>query len=222
MSNLINLFNNINLGEPFIKTQVNLLISLIFTIILVSIMLITYKLSQDPLSYNRKFNITLMMLSFISTVLLSLVQNYPLLSLGVFGSLSICRVRANTKDPRDIGFVFWSLSIGISSAVGEFAVGLMSTLILSMLMVIFSKSIKRKDVLTMVVRGSKDQVTNVQKIFYQIPNSSIQAKNLFTDSFELVYKLKLPPHEGEKLLLALNNMHGINSVNVLAPQTKVA
>ena len=89
-------------------------------------------------------------------------------------------------------------------------------------MVILSRRIKRKDILTMVVRGSKDQVANVQEIFYQIPSSTIQAKNLFTDSFELVYKLKLPPQEGEKLLLILNDMHGVDSVNVLAPQSKVA
>lgn len=217
-----NLLNSLNLGEQVLQTQLHLLISLIFTLFLVSIMLITYKLCQDPLSYNRKFNITLMMLSFISTVLLSLIQKYPLLSLGVFGSLSICRIRTNTKDPRDIGFIFWSLSIGISSAVGEFVLGIISSVILSILMVILSKSIKRKDVLTMVVRGNKDQISNVQEIFHRIPRSTIQAKNLFTDSFELVYKLKLPPQEGEKLLQILNNMKGINSVNVLAPQSKVA
>lgn len=217
-----NLLNNLNLGEPFLQSEAHILISLLFTIFLVAIMVITYKLCQDPLSYNRKFNITLMMLSFISTVLLSLIQKYPLLSLGVLGSLSICRIRTNTKDPRDIGFIFWALSIGISSAVGEFTIGIISTLILSILMVILSRRLKRKDILTMVVRGSKDQVANVQKIFYQIPSSTIQAKNLFTDSFELVYKLKLPPQEGEKLLLILNDMHGVDSVNVLAPQSKVA
>lgn len=217
-----NLLNNLNLGEPFLQSEAHILISLLFTIFLVAIMVITYKLCQDHLSYNRKFNITLMMLSFISTVLLSLIQKYPLLSLGVLGSLSICRIRTNTKDPRDIGFIFWALSIGISSAVGEFTIGIISTLILSILMVILSRRIKRKDILTMVVRGSKDQVANVQEIFYQIPSSTIQAKNLFTDSFELVYKLKLPPQEGEKLLLILNDMHGVDSVNVLAPQSKVA
>lgn len=222
MSSLMNLFNNNNLGELITETHHHLTINLISTIILISIMMVTYRLCQSPLSYNRKFNITLMMLSFISTVMFSLVQNFPLLSVGVFGSLSICQIRTNTKDPRDIGFVFWALSIGISAALGELIMGITSTLILSVLMVIFSRSIKKKDILTVVVRGNKDHIASVQEIFHQIPRSSIQAKNLFTDSFELVYNLRLPPHEGERLLLTLNNMHGINSVNVLAPQTKVA
>lgn len=220
MYNLFNLINN-NIKELLIHNDFHLLI-MAYAMLLVSIMLITYRLCQDPLSYNRKFNITLMMLSFISTIILSLIQKYPLLSLGVLGSLSICRIRTNTKDPRDIGFVFWSLSIGICCAANEFIVGITSTLTLSVLMIVFTRAIKRKDILTMVVRGNKEQVASVQEIFYQLPGSCIQAKNLFTDSFELVYKIKIPPHEGEKLLLTLNNMHGINSVNVLAPQTKVA
>lgn len=60
------------------------------------------------------------MLALLSTVLLALIRNNPLLSLGVLGSLSICRIRTNTRDPRDLGFVFWALMIGISSSLGAF------------------------------------------------------------------------------------------------------
>ena len=89
--------------------------------------MIIYRLCHDTLTYNRKFNITLLMLSCISTVLLALIQNNPLLSLGVLGSLSICRIRMNTKDPQDLGFVFWALAVGISSAVGAFLIGAVSS-----------------------------------------------------------------------------------------------
>ena len=50
----------------------------------------------------------------------------------------------------------------------------------------------------------------------------MQAKNLFQDSFELVYELRIPHTEEEKLLLQLGSMKGVHGVNVLAPQTKVA
>lgn len=50
----------------------------------------------------------------------------------------------------------------------------------------------------------------------------MQSKNLFQDSFELVYELRVPHTEEEKLLLLLGSMKGIYGVNVLAPQTKVA
>lgn len=78
---------------------------LFFTIAVAGFLLLIYRACHDTLTYNKKFNILLMMLALLSTVLLALIRNNPLLSLGVLGSLSICRIRTNTRDPRDLGFV---------------------------------------------------------------------------------------------------------------------
>lgn len=51
--------------------------------------MVVYHLCHDALTYNRRFNITLLMLSFVSTILLTLIQNNPMLALGVLGSFSL-------------------------------------------------------------------------------------------------------------------------------------
>lgn len=209
-------------GSPYIQTVGGFLLSMLIVLILSTVMMVVYRLCHDSLTYNRKFNVTLTMLALASAILLALIQNNPLFSLGVMGALSICRIRTNTRDPRDLGFVFWSLSIGISSALGAFAVGALGTLVMSCVMLLIGRTAKKKDVLTIVVRGAKKQVGNVQELFSNLRGSAIQSKNLFQDSFELVYELKAPPQEEEKLLLLLNSMEGIHEVNVLAPKTKVA
>lgn len=38
-----------------------------------------------------------------------------ILSLVMLGSLSIVRFRTNIRDPRDIGFIFWAMAIGIAA-----------------------------------------------------------------------------------------------------------
>lgn len=222
MSKLIEFFSQGSLASPYILTPTALMFSLAFTMILSGFMLVTYKMCHNSLTYNKNFNVTLLMLSFISTVLLALVQNNPLLSLGVLGSLSICRIRTNTRDPRDIGFVFWALTIGISSAVGAFIVGISSSLILGVVLIIFNRNVKNKKSLMMVVRGSKSQMDRVQEMLGRTHGSTIQSKNIFIDSFEFVYELKVKPTEEEFILSMLNEMEGIHGVNVLAPETKVA
>lgn len=209
-------------GSGYLLTPSHLAVSLVVTMIFGAIMFATYRLCHDSLTYNKKFNITLLMIALISTILLALVQDNPILSLGVLGSLSICRIRTNTKDPRDIGFVFWALAIGISSAVGAFIMGLGSTVLLSILLILFSRSIKDRKAVTMVVRGSKDQVDRVQEVFRETKGSSVQCKNVFADTFELVYELKMPCREEQMLLSLFSTMEGIHDVNVLAPQSKVA
>lgn len=62
----------------------------------------------------------------------------------------------------------------------------------------------------------------LSQMLRQTPGSSIQSKNLFKDSFELVYELHIPQSEEERIAQVLGSMKGIYGVNVLAPQTKVA
>lgn len=209
-------------GNPWIQTAEGLLASMLAVILLSGIMMMVYRLCNDSLTYNRKFNITLMMLALASDILLVLIQNNPMFSLGALGALSICRIRTNTRDPRDLGFVFWALTIGISSALGAFAVGLSGTLVLSLVMLTLGRAVKRRDILTMVVRGEKAVAAAVQEMVSSIPGSTIQSENLFQDTFELVYALKASQQDEERLLLQLGEMKGIHGVNVLAPKTKVA
>lgn len=100
--------------------------------------------------------------------------------------------------------------------------GLGSTVLLSILLILFSRSIKDRKAVTMVVRGSKDQVDRVQEVFRETKGSSVQCKNVFADTFELVYELKMPCREEQMLLSLFSTMEGIHDVNVLAPQSKVA
>ena len=102
MSNWMKTFMGEQVAAPYITTMQNLLGSILFTLVVAGFMLVIYRVCHDTLTYNKKFNITLMMLVVISTVLLALIQNNPLLSLGVLGSLSSCRIRTNTKDPREM------------------------------------------------------------------------------------------------------------------------
>ncbi len=221
MKEWMEIFMEKQIGGPYILTTRNLLFSVLFTIVVSCFMFMIYRVCHDTLTYNRKFNITLMMLSLVSTVLLALIQNNPLLSLGVLGSLSICRIRTNTKDPRDLGFVFWSLAIGIASAVGAFVVGVISSLVMGIVLLLFHKMDKGPEHQMMIVRGEKKQLDQVQQLLHEA-GAVVQSKNVFSETFELVYELPMKDQEEEKLLSHISHMDGIRGVNVLAPETKVA
>lgn len=207
---------------PFVESVWDLAVCLLAALVLAGIMMGIYRLCHDSLTYRPKFNVTLMMLALVSALLLALIQNNPLFSLGALGALSICRIRINTRDPRDLGFVFWSLMIGISSALGAFLVGLLGTAVLSGVMLLLGGCRRKKKVLTVVVRGRKEKMQQVQATFQRMRGGKLQSQNVFADSFEMVYDLDVPPEEEAKLLGIFDNMEGIDGVNVLAPETQVA
>ena len=221
MSKMLRLIFNNPVNHSYILTIGNLTMSLLFTIVVSLLMIATYWYLHDTLTYNKKFNITLVMLSMITTLLLALIQNNPLLSLGVLGSLSICRIRTNTKDPRDLGFVFWALSIGIASAVGAFMASLVSSFMIAFVLFVFECNKKKRHMITIVVRGKREILTSVEELFHRISSSMMQSKNVFEDTFEVVYEIKEQEFDRLKLLDAIDAMDGIHGVNVLAPETQI-
>ena len=50
--------------------NIELAISIVFTLFTGGLMMLVYRFCHDALTYNRRFNITLLMLAFVSTILL--------------------------------------------------------------------------------------------------------------------------------------------------------
>ena len=221
MSKLLKMVFESPVNDPYILTVEHLACSLVFTIFVGLIMMMVYRYCHDTLTYNKKFNVLLLMLSCITCVLLALIQNNPLLSLGVLGSLSICRIRTNTKDPRDLGFVFWALSIGIASAVGAFLASLLSSVVLALIILAFEFKRKQKHSITMIVRGQKQRLDTVEDVFLKLSRCAIQSKNVFEDHFEVVYEVDQQEIEKKSILEVFNQMDGIHGVNVLACETQI-
>ena len=200
---------------------VSLLLRLSFSLILGLLMMWVYRACQNSLSYNKQFNVTLMMMTLGSTILLSLLQNNPLFSLGALGALSICRIRINTRDPRNLGFVFWALTIGISSALEAFVVGALGSAVLTLVILLLNCYGEAKPGTTLIIRGAREKLSTVVAMLSQSGKNILLSQNIFAEDFELVYTLKISSQEQEHLLVALNELEGVDSVNILAPETRV-
>lgn len=205
------------------QSHEGIIISLLVTMGLCAIIYTTYKLSYNSINYNKKFNITLVMLAFISTILMDLIQSNLALSLGMLGSLSIARFRTTVKDTRDIGFIFWSMAIGISSSTGNYFIGLIGSIIMSVFMIVTSKLFKTGDMLLLVIRGKTSNIGEIQSIINKINKSNkVKAKNINSDSYELVYEIKSHNNEDDEIINRVLNLDGVDSVNILAPNTEIA
>ena len=69
------------------------LVTLVYASALSAIMYFAFKRSRSAIMYDQKFNVTLVMIAFMITLMLQLVQSNVALSVGIMGSLSIVRFR---------------------------------------------------------------------------------------------------------------------------------
>ena len=178
-----------NVGHEM--TTITLLKTLGFAAFLAMLLFITYKIAHSRNTYQPKFAVTLVIMAFVSTILMDLIQSNLALSLGMLGSLSIVRFRTNIRDPRDIGFIIWAMAIGLTAATMSFIAGLLGSVILATLMIVTKKDDDLIDDKLLVVRGSVSDLDRIQLIVDGIGSSKIKAKNILSDSFELVYEVRI-------------------------------
>ncbi len=196
-----------------------ILFTLGLAMLLAVILWAAYRLANTKETYQPKFAVTLVVLAFVSTILMDLVQSNLALSLGMLGSLSIVRFRTNIKDPRDIGFIVWSMAIGIAAATQSFLIGVTGSVILAAVMILSKRSEGAVSQMLLVVRGSDADLDRIQKVVDHMEGSNtVKAKNVLSDSFELVYEVRISDSESNRVIENLFELGGIDSVNLLAPK----
>ena len=211
--------------QQVVPTPVNLMdviITLTYTGLLCFIMYRTFKNSRSEIVYDSKFNVTLVMIGIVVTLMLQLVGSNLALSVGIMGSLSIVRFRTNTKDPRDLGFVFWAMGIGLASATSNWEIGLIGSIILAVFLSLTSDRKATEGAMLVVVRGGNSNVPLIaDTVLRNVSNARLKAENLLTDSFEIVYEIKTSHEIQQKLMSEIMTVDGVDSVNMLAPSAEV-
>ena len=199
-----------------------ILITFLATIFLSAIMGGTYKLCFSKLNYNYKFNTTLVMISFITMLLLVLVGQSLVISMGMLGILALVRFRTNVKDTRDIGFIFWSIAIGIGCATQNFLIILLGSIVIAIFLLITSYEKSHAHGFLLVLRGSNVDINQIEALLKKdVGSFKISAKNILEDSFELVYEIKIKDSHENILIDKFSSIDSIDSINILSPSAEV-
>lgn len=105
--------------------------------LLSGVLYISYCISHGGSVYSRRFNVTLVMLTMITTLVMNVIGNNIALSLGMVGALSIVRFRTAVKDSRDTAYIFWAIAIGICCGVSDYLIATMGTVAVFSFLLLF-------------------------------------------------------------------------------------
>ena len=196
-----------------------IILSLAVALGLAMMMWFAYRKANTKTTYQPRFAVTLISLALLSTILMDLIQSNLALSLGMLGSLSIVRFRTNIKDPRDIGFIFWAMSIGLAASTGSYVIGLVGSIVVGVCMILTARRADPASDMLLVVRGSQTDLDHIGKIVTDdCTRSQVKAKNIMSDSFELVYDVSIPMQHSNSMIQKLFDLQGIDTVNLLAAE----
>lgn len=103
------------------------LLSVVLAFLLSQVIAVTYERTYQGLSYSRALFQALALASIIATILMYTIGNNLARGLGIAGIFAVIRFRTNLRDPRDIVFIFASLSVGVACGIRAYSLALIGT-----------------------------------------------------------------------------------------------
>lgn len=203
--------NSANLGVK------GILMTMLGGILISAIIYLTYYFSYKGVAYNRKFNLSLIVISLISIVIMLMISSNIVISLGMVGALSIVRFRTAVKDSRDTVFIFWAITEGLCVGSGNFQLALVTTLFIAIIMVISSLFPNVVSKYMLIISGGKtniniDKVNDTLKEY--VKNSKLRVINKDNDHQEMIFEIKLKNNVSEELIKSIKKISGVKSVGL--------
>lgn len=200
----------------------DILINFLAAAIIAIAIYISYRLSHVSGVYNKKFNISLIMLTLITTLVMNVIGNNIALSLGMVGALSIVRFRTAIKDSRDTAYIFWCIAVGICCGVSEYLIAGIGSFIIFIFLIFFG-IIKNDDRVLIVIKtdiNAADKVDNAIDSFFK-GKEKLKVKNQSIDTgisdmiFEVSGKLLDKKDKDGVLLKSVQEIEGLHTFNVV-------
>ena len=171
-----------------------------------------YKKTFAGVMYSSSFGVTLVALTMITSITILAVTSNVVLSLGMVGALSIVRFRTAIKEPLDIAFLFWSIAAGIILAAGLIPLAVIGSLIIGLILLIFTNRKSHVNPYILVVRcDSKESESNATQYIGQNTNKMvIKSKSVQKGNIELNYEVRLK-NDDTTFINTLSDLNGVSS-----------
>ena len=178
-----------------------------------------YRLVYTGVLYSKRFALSLVVLSLVTSVVILAISSNVGLSLGMVGALSIVRFRTAVKDFMDTIFMFWAIVNGIICGAGYMLISVLATLAIGALIlaVFYFGKISQQDVYLVVIR-SRDDVSFAD-LSPILADAKIKSCSSSAGVQENITELRLTGKQLDQLR-ALARKEGVISVDIVAYNTK--
>lgn len=90
-----------------------------------------YRQTHRGISYSVSLVHTMIIMAITTALIMEIIGSNIARAFSLVGALSIIRFRTAIKEPRDVGFLFCSMAVGMACGTGFFALAVMFTLFIS-------------------------------------------------------------------------------------------
>jgi len=177
-------------------SPIQIVLTILVAFLIGGFIYLIYKKTFSGVMYSRSFNLSLVMLTMVTSLVLLLINNNLTMSLGMVGALSIVRFRTAVKDPIDTVFMFWAIAEGMALGAKFFDVALIGMLVIGAVMVIITSFRRRSNLPYLLVLHYHEGASQaVRSLVRQLPKHKLKSKVVRQEDVELTLEIRLQENE---------------------------
>lgn len=165
--------------------------------------------------YDHSFNISLVIMTILVSVIIVTISTNITLSLGMVGALSIVRYRTAVKNPLDLMFLFWAITSGIAIGAQYYYIAVI-TLAFVTLALVFLKHLKGDERLYVLIVNYEDSLELEEEIRRRLSDykGKVRSKIVKNGTTELTMEVRLKV-ENMNLTQLLSQLEGVHDVTLV-------
>lgn len=216
--------DNLNFNDLFKKSillldsftnisYIDVLIGLIISFLIGMFIYLIYQKSFRGVVYSFNYNVSFVLMTMITTLIIMTISTNIVLSLGMVGALSIVRFRTAVKDPLDIVYMFWAISVGIATGAKQYPLALIGSLAIGLtLLWLCKKKIKEQPYL-LIIRHLEEATDGVKLQLHKL-QYRLKSKTVRKDFTEMTIEIRLRD-DNTSFVNALSAIEGVVDVALI-------
>ena len=201
----------ISLGTVF-TILVDMALALLIGILICKI----YKKYYMGVLYSRSFAFTLIGMTVLTCMVTLAISTNIVIALGMVGALSIVRYRTAVKEPLDIMYLFWAITMGITLGASMYFLAFIGMAVMLCLVMYFSRSSRADSSFVLILhlndRAAREEVLSALRD----EDYSIRSESNRGDTTELSVQISFTNEEkGGILSDKLRSISGVSDVTLL-------
>ena len=162
--------------------------------------------------YDHSFNISLVVMTILTAVIIVTISSNIMLSLGMVGALSIVRYRTAVKSPLDLMFLFWAITTGIAAGAGYYYIAWVAFLFVALVFAVLRGIRQRRETYMLILNyqtkeGLEEEIRRVLHNY----KAKVRSKIVRGETTELTVEV-LMRDDNLSLPNTLSALEGVNDV----------
>lgn len=184
-----------------------------------------YKITHRGTSYTQSFVFTLVINGMVVALVMMIVGSNIARAFSLVGALSIIRFRNAVKETRDVGFIFFTMAIGMAIGTKFYLLAVVGAVVISLMILVmmrfdwFARDMASQILRVQVPNGTPfDNLFDAPFVKYTHTSELISVDTVHNGMLtELTYSIGLKKsNRVQEFLSEIRNLNGNNKVTLIA------